>query len=295
MAAGASLVFLGPVSFAGTERAPIVIEAAGAAPWGGLALQGEGSSGSHLSHVSARGGSAASYRRVRFPGMIALHDTRDVLIDDCHFGGNRGSDDVVHAAYVHGLRVTDTTIGDAHADAWDLELSDAILRRVQVGHAGDDALDLMGSRVELADAVLVDLGGHGVSAGEQSDVNVHDTLIADAAVGLLAKNNSQIAVDGSLIFRAKTGVRVYTREVRYTGESRVQADVLFVVGSELPVRRDDRSEQALDIGRVQLRLPRNETLANLRENVLALPAWSALPDWVGPRLLSLRGPSGAAP
>ncbi len=97
---------------------------------------------------------------------------------------------------------------------------------MQVVHAGDDGLDLMGAHVELADAA-----------------------------GLLAKNDLQIAVDGSLLYRTKTGVRVYTKTVRYAGESRIQADVLFVVGSEQPIRRDDRS---------------------------------ALSEWAAPRLVSLR-------
>lgn len=289
MGKDASLVFLGPVRFEGTERDPITVEPASGEAWGGIALQGRGTAGARLSHVNVHGGHAPAWRKASFPAMITVHDSRDVSIESCRFGGNQGSDDVLHVAYVQGLRVEDTTVVDSHADAIDLEFADAVLRRVKVGHAGDDALDLMGSRVVLADAVLVDLRGNGVSAGEQSDVTVHDTLIADATVGLLAKNDSRIAADGSLIFRARTGVRVYTRTVRFEGDSRVQADVLFVVGSELPVRRDDRSEQALDIGRVQVRLPRHDSLPHLRENVLGLSDWAELPDWIAPQLATLRG------
>ena len=83
-------------------------------------------------------------------------------------------------------------------------------------------------------------------------------------------------------------MRVYTRTTRFAGDSRVQADVLFVVGSERPVRRDDRGEQSLDIGRVQVRLPRQDSLVHLREDVLALPDWAELPDWVAPQLAALR-------
>ena len=92
------------------------------------------------------------------------------------------------------------------------------------------------------------------------------------------------------MYRAKTGVRVYTRSVRFAGDSHVQADMLFVVGSELPIRRDDRGMQALDIGHVQLRLPRHDGLAHLRENVLALEDWSELPDWIAAQLAELRQP-----
>jgi hypothetical protein len=288
MGRAASLVFLGPVSFDGTEREPISVEPATDQPWGGLALQGQGTAGARLSHVSVRGGSAPAWRKTSFPAMITIHDSHDVAIVGCHFGQNRGSDDVLHAAYVKDLRIEDTTVADGFRDAIDLEFTEAVLRRVKVGHAGDDALDLMGSRVVLADAVLVGLKGNGVSAGEQSEVAVHDTLIADASVGLLAKNDSRIAADGSLIYRATTGVRVYTKTVRFAGDSGVQADVLFVVGSELPVRRDDRGDQGLDIGRVQVRLPRHDSLTHLREDVLAIDDWAELPDWIAPQLAALR-------
>ncbi len=288
MGASASLVFLGPTRFEGTEREPIRVEPASDEPWGGIALQGQATAGARLSHVQVQGGTQPEWRKAIFPAMITVHDSHDVAIEGCRFADNHGSDDAFHAAYVEGLRIEDTTVADSHADAIDLEFTDAVLRRVKVGHAGDDALDLMGSRVVLADAVLVDMKGNGVSAGEQSDVAVHDTLIAEASVGLLAKNDSRIAADGSLIFRAKTGVRVYTRTVRFEGDSGVQADVLFVVGSELPVRRDDRGEQALDIGRVQVRLPRQDNLRHLREDVLAIADWAELPDWIAPQLSALR-------
>ncbi len=86
-------------------------------PWGGLVLQGRGTEGSRLTHVVARGGSAPHFRSTRYPGMINLHDTRDVAIEGCRFGANRGTDDVVHAAYVSALRVEDSVIVDAHRDA----------------------------------------------------------------------------------------------------------------------------------------------------------------------------------
>jgi hypothetical protein len=283
MGADASLVFLGPVRFAGTEAQPIVIEPSGSS-WGGLVLQGPATHGARLSYVHVRSGGTPSWRLVRYPATINLHDTRDIAIDNCHFEGNERSDDVVHTAYVHDLLVEDTAIDGAHADAWDLEFTTATLRRIRVSRAGDDAVDSMGSTVELSDAVLAQVGGNGVSAGEQSDIRMHDTLIANAAVGLLAKNESRVTVDDSLIYRAKTGVRVYTKAVRFEGDSSVQADVLFVVGSEQPIRRDDRGEQMLDIGRVQLRLPRRDRMRHLRDNVLVLDDWSMLPQWLNAHL-----------
>jgi hypothetical protein len=279
MAPGASLIFFGPVAFQGTQREPIAVERAGQAPWGGIAVQGPATAGSRFSYVAASGGTTPSYRLSRYPGMIDLHDTRDIVLRNCRFSDNQGGDDLIHTAYVEQLLVEDSHAGRAHRDVWDLEFTQAVLRRLEVAEAGDDAFDLMGSRIALADSVIVGVQGNGLSAGEESEVSLQDTLIANAKVGVLAKNASTVAVDGSLLFRTHTGVRVYTKTVRYAGDSRVQADVLFVVESKRPISRDDRSADALDLGRVQIRLPRRDTLEHLRDNVLGLADWEGLSTW----------------
>jgi hypothetical protein len=297
LAPGASLVFLGRVHFEGTAEQPIALEPAGSAPWGGIVLQGLGTRGSRFSHVVVEGGSAPSYRSTRYPGMINLHDTEDIRVDNCAFADNRGSDDVLHASYVKELVIEDSRVRGAHADALDIELSQAHLRRITVLDAGDDALDLMGSTVEVRGSVLIGLRGNGVSAGEETRVSVQDTLIADATVGLLAKNASHVTVDGSLVFRATTGVRIYKRTVRYDGDSSVSADVLFVVDSARAVQREDGSPQGLDLGRAQLGMPRHDALDHLRDNVLELSGWPSLPTWIEQRRaalargVALQGPS----
>lgn len=295
MGAHASLVFLGPVAFEGTAHAPIVIEPAQPhEAWGGLVVQGQGTRGSSLSYVVARGGSKPAYRSVRYPGMIDLHDTGRITLRNLHLSDNSSSDDMVHASYVEDLTIEDSRIDHAAADAWDIELSSAVLRRVDVRGAGDDAVDLMGSEVELSGSVLIGMRGNGVSAGEQSRVSIKDTLIADAMVGILAKNNSEVDVDGSLLYRATTGVRIYKRTVRYDGDSRVTADVLFVVESKRPVQREDGAVTGLDLGRAQVGWPRHEALDHLRD-VLGLREWERLPDWIAARQAGAPDAAALAP
>jgi hypothetical protein len=285
MGANASLVFLGPVAFEGTAHQPISIVAADDnAPWGGLIVQGQSTRGSSFSHVKARSGSTPAYREGRYPGMINLHDTGRITLRNVLLSDNVGSDDMLHASYVEGLMVEDAQIERAAGDAWDLELSTATLRRIEVRQSGDDALDLMGTHAELEGSVLIGMRGNGISAGEKSRVSVQDTLIADALVGVLAKNASEVDVDGSLLYRTTTGVRIYKRTVRYDGDSKVSADVLFVVDSKRAVQREDGSVLGLDLGRAQQGWPRHDALDHLRDNVLQLRAWEGLAGWIAERL-----------
>ena len=66
----------------------------------------------------------------------------------------------------------------------------------QRSRAGDEGLDLMASRIELSDSALLGCGGSGVSAGEETRVDIRDTLVAASKVGVLAKNASEVA-DGA--------------------------------------------------------------------------------------------------
>ncbi|HKO90975.1 MAG TPA: right-handed parallel beta-helix repeat-containing protein, partial [Polyangiaceae bacterium] len=281
MGPGASLVFLGPVHFEGQRQDPIQISALGDHPWGGIAIQGPATRGSELHGVTIQGGTRPSFRSVEYPALVDVHDTRQILIEDCHFGAHASKHDTLHFAYVSDGEIRDSSFRGGLADAVDLEYSEARLRSVQIVGPGDDGLDVMGGRVEISDSVVLGAAGNGISCGEESQVDVQNTLIADAQVGVLAKNAARVALSGSVLFRNATGVRTYQRTVRYAGPSEVTANVLFVAESSAePVKRDDRERNTLDQGRVLLDLPRRGTLDHLLEDVLELSDWQRLPAWI---------------
>jgi hypothetical protein len=277
----ASLVFLGRVSFDGERGAPIVVESAEAMRWGGIAIQGPGTQGSRLAHVTVRGGTTPTWRSVPYPAMVNIHQTRDIQLDSCQFTENAPETDNLHVAYVDGLTMTDTSMRGIAGDAVDLEFTTAELRRLRIINGGDDGLDLMGSQVTLSDSVVLGATGNGISAGEQSIVRVQNTLIGECGVGVLTKNAAKVALLGTLLYGNETGVRTYQRTVRYAGESEVTADVLFVADSKKrSVKRDDREGDRLDRGRVLLDLPQPGVLDHLLGDVLELSSWQGLEAWI---------------
>jgi len=278
---GVSLVFLGPVHFLGQRQHPIVISASGAQPWGGIALQGPGTKGSEWHSVQLSGGTRPSFLDTDYPALVDVHDTSDILFDDCHFGAQSSKLDTLHFAYVQHGEIRDSSFRGSPGDAVDLEYSSLDLRLVRIIGPGDDGLDLMGSRVKLSDSVILGAAGNGISGGEESQVDVQNSLVADCKVGVLAKNAAHVALSGSLLFRNATGVHTYQRTVRYEGPSEVTANVLFVVGSSASaVDRDDRSRDTLDQGRVLLDLPQRGALDHVLDDVLELSDWQELPRWI---------------
>jgi hypothetical protein len=281
MGPNASLIFLGKVRLMGDRNAPIVLSALTTQPWGGVALQGAGTRGSEWHSVELSGGTRPEFRSTDYPAWVDIHDTSDILLDGVRFGAQGGKTDTLHLGYVQNGEIRDSSFRGSPADAIDLEYSSVALRLVRVVNAGDDGLDLMGSEVKLSDSVILGARGNGVSSGEESRADVHNSLIADCKVGVLAKNAGHVSLSGSLLFRNATGVRTYQRTVRYAGRSEVSANVLFVAASgERAVQRDDRSRDALDQGRVHLDLPQRGALDHVLEDVLELSDWQELPRWI---------------
>jgi hypothetical protein len=281
MAAEASLIFLGKVSFEGAPGAPIVIDALEARRWGGIAIQGRQTAGSRLEHVFVSGGSTPAWRSIPYPALVNIHHTRDIAVQACRFGGNAPDSEMLHVAYVDGFTSADTMVAKVSGDALDLEYSRADLRRLRLLDVGDDGLDLMGTELLLRDSIILGARGNGISAGEESHAKVQNTLVASSKVGVLVKNAAAISLSGSVLFENETGVHTYQRTVRYAGDSEVTADVLLVAASrKKPVDREDREGDGLDRGRVLFDLPQPGVLDHVLQDVLELSSWQELSRWI---------------
>ncbi len=272
MAEGASLVFRAKVRAEGLPGAPIVFVPE-RETWGGIALQGPGTAGSRLAHVHVVGGTAPAWHMVSFPGMVDVHDTRDVVIRDSTFGGNSRSDEVLHAAFTTDLSIERCTFTHAFSDAVDLEFCTGGLDGLRVVGTGDECVDLMGSKVKIKDSILVDCGASGISAGEETELEVKRTLVAGALRGLLVKNASSARLEKVLLYRLGTALLVEPVSDRYAGKSVVKAKKLHVVGCGKT--STVKGGKLKGVGKIVETLGAG-SLKKLRRKVLGLDDWSGL-------------------
>lgn len=269
-----SLVFHGRLLAKGTRDEPIVITAK-KKNWGGIVLQGAGTAGSALTNVYFELGTRPKIGLGHYPGMVNIHDTEDIRIEGCRFASNRKSDDMLHVTYVRGLTIESSTFSHCRMDCVDLEhCRKALLADLVITDAGDECLDLMGSKVKLSRSLLVRCRGNAISAGEETKVRVLDSLVADSGVGLLAKNASKGIVDGVLFWRNDVGVREVTVSPKYGKKSRVVTDVMHAVGSGEAIQSDDK-RGARRVGSLVTQLA-PEDLEVLRQEVLKLADWDEL-------------------
>lgn len=197
--------------------------------WGGVALQGPGTAGSRFSHVEFSGGTKPELSFFDFPGMVNVHDTRNIRMNSVVFARNEKSDDALHAAYVEGFELSDAKFADVRSDAMDLEYSSAHVTRMQVTSAGDDGIDLMGSRLELFDSAFVKCKGNGLSIGEHSDVSATRSLVAQGMRAILVKNASTLSVSELLSYGNATAIRLENESRWYSGESTLKLHSVHAV------------------------------------------------------------------
>jgi len=279
----ASIVFLGRVTAQGTPDKPIVL-APKKKRWGGLILQGPGTRGSRLVNVTVTRGTVPRWQLGYYPGMVNIHDTSDIEISDSHFGENRKSDDTLHAAYVQNLSIRSSNFTNCESDAVDLEFCKAKLTDVTVVGAGDECLDLMGSKTKVRDSRLIWCGSNGISAGEETKVQVVDSLVAEADVGLLVKNASKAVVSDSLFWMDQTAVAIKYRSARYGKKSRVVMDTLHAVECNRTVETEKGGDKR--IGSVMTDFD-SESLQILKDEVLDIDSWDQLPLYVGGKVLEV--------
>lgn len=270
LSSGVSIISYGKVIAEGRPDARIRF-AAQQGHWGGLAIQGPGTAGSRLMYVDFIAGTKAERTFFDFPGMVSVHDTRDIHVGFAGFSNNEKSDDALHVAYVKGLVVHDVVFEHVLSDALDIEYSTGKLTRLDVIGAGDDGLDLMGSKVEVVDSRFIRCRGNGLSIGEHSDVTALRNLMARGTRAIQLKNSSSLSASEILAYANDVGIRLENESMWYVGTSSLRLDEVHVLRTKLPFD----GSRATTTGELSDRLG-NDDLDSLRRDVLEIGQWAAL-------------------
>jgi hypothetical protein len=221
---GANLVFRGKLTVAGTPDRPVRFSGGGDTPWGAVALQGSGSQGSRLRHLFMEGGSGGHVDGVAYSAMLSIHDTRDVVVSHLRMRRNYIYDDMLHVVYGRDIRLDHLDLGEARADAIDIDISDVVIRDSKISRSGNDCIDLMTSQALLERIALSNCGDKGVSVGEASTAALVNSTVRDSAIGVEAKDGSTVQVLHSDFSGNKVQINAYRKNWRYAAGGEVTVE-----------------------------------------------------------------------
>lgn len=107
------------------------------------------------------------------------------------------------------------TVENSKSDAVDLDFSSGSIKYLDCTQVGNDCLDTSGSSVEVGYLVAHSVGDKGVSAGENSNLQLDQVSFTNVGVGLVSKDGSILHVDEATITKTPLAVAAYVKKPEY--------------------------------------------------------------------------------
>ena len=200
MKEGANLIFRDKLIINGTKKHPVEIKPIKSTKiWGTIALQGKKTSGSIFKNVSISGGSGYESANNKYSGMLSIHDTSEIVLNNILLEKNKIYDDTLHFVYVDNLKINNCYINNAFADAIDIDISRILINGCKIVNSGNDGIDSMSSLVKINNSFIKGSGDKGISIGENSNVLIMMTELENNHIGVQTKDNSKSLIAQSAL------------------------------------------------------------------------------------------------
>lgn len=241
MAPGVSILVRGRLLARGDSQRPITFEpVVSGRPWGVLALQGQGANESILEHARFVGGGGATFRRVRYKGMVCVHWTDNVTFRDCTFADNLQCDDALNVVHSRA-NVVDSAFLRTNADAIDFDYSSGTILNCTFDGARNDAIDLMNSDPIIQGNHITRSGDKGVSIGELSHPILLNNTITRSLRGIEVKDRSEPYVVHNKVTGNTVGIHQALKNWRYGGGGWAKLVHSVITNNTTDLYRDTRS------------------------------------------------------
>jgi hypothetical protein len=217
--AGAVLLADAPLALEGKPAAPIVLEPSEAsAPWAGVIVLG--ADGRSLwRDVAVRATTAAVRGGWAQTGAVTFYRSA-VTLERVRFEGTQAED----ALNVFGadLLLREVTFTGARSDCFDGDFVTGTLERCTFQDGAADGLDVSGADVVVRDCRFERLGDKALSIGERSRARIEGGWARDVALGVAAKDASEVEVVGLEIEARHYGLAAFVKKPEY-GPARLRA------------------------------------------------------------------------
>ena len=256
LARNASLMFKGKVLANGTAEKPIQFIADNPSePWGIVAVQGKGTTGSVFRYCEFEDGSTAVADLIHYTAPFNIHNMDEFEVSNCKIGTNHVGDDGMHVAYSTG-KILNSQFIATRSDGLDIDISNVELRNNIFYKTGNDGLDVMTSKIQSSNNIFIDTGDKGMSVGEWSEVSIEDSLFVRTEIGLAVKDKSVVRANNLIFIDSRLeDILLFNKNKRYDEGGSLEIDNLYLLGN-LTISQDSLS---------------SFTVVNKNENVL--PVW----------------------
>jgi len=236
----AKILSYSPLEFVGSKDRPILIHSEDSTGQGLLVLNAPHRS--LLQYVNFSNLSQPQQGHWQLTGAVTFYEA-PVDISHCQFIQNRCEDglNIIRSDF----SIDTSYFAETSSDALDADFVIGKITNTSFVNCGNDAIDVSGSRVRIRDVFINGSGDKGISAGENSQMNVKGLEIKNAEIAAASKDLSQLSITDVKISDCKIGFTVYKKKPEF-GPSTMHLTNLQSSNIELPYLIEEQSTLTLD-------------------------------------------------
>jgi hypothetical protein len=126
---------------------------------------------------------------VDFSGMVSIHGSDDIVIEESSFSKNIISDDLLHIVYGN-VKLVNVKFYKCFSDCIDFDFVTGEVENVDIYEAGNDGIDFMTSNMFLTNVNIEKALDKALSVGEASRINVDSGYTNNSNIGIAIKDQS---------------------------------------------------------------------------------------------------------
>lgn len=125
------------------------------------------------------------------------------------------------------FKISSSKFEDINSDALDIDFSDGIIKDTTFNKIENDAVDVSGSNVSAINLTINEVLDKAFSAGEQSKLNISDSYINKASIGVASKDLSYVEVKNTNFKNVELCLTSYQKKPEYGGASLITSNSKF--------------------------------------------------------------------
>lgn len=207
----AKIVSYSPVVFLGKSDSLITMMSSDSTGQGLVALDNQ--QRSEMAYVNFKSLSNISSFGWDLRGAITFYES-PVTINHCNFIGNLRGDDYLNIVRTD-FTLLNSNFNNTLADALDTDFCSGTIENVKFHQVGNDAIDVSGTQLHVADVSILSPADKGLSAGEGSNLICKNIEIIGGEIAVASKDNSTIELDNISIHSSKLAYSAFQKKPEY--------------------------------------------------------------------------------
>ena len=222
---GTSLIFKNKLTANGTKSNPINIKQSESNNyWGSILLLGSKTKNSELKNVNFEGGSGGWIENIRVTGMLSIHNSEDIIIENISLKNNSIYDDMMHIVYSKNIKLSNINITEIFSDGIDIDISKNIeIDNISINSAKNDCLDFMQSEAIIKNSSFQKCSDKGISIGENSNIQILDSTFSENNIAIESKDRSFVEIKNSNLNNNELVFSAYKKNWKYNGGGIIQS------------------------------------------------------------------------